>query len=169
MTVVVNGGSSGVGASSGSAIPTLVSTITTGSGTFTPQSGTQWMRVTLVGGGGGGSGTAANGTFGWGGGAGGNAAFWIKNTAAPYAYSVGVGGTAGALGGTLGGAGGTGGATSFGSFTVAGGCGANGVNTGGGMPPQSAGYGTGYGCGGGGGTGNAGYAGSGGFIMVEEY
>ena len=168
MAVVVNGNTSGVGTSGSSSVPIFVATISaTGPGTYIPQAATKWLRVTLVGGGGGGGSANVSSVIGNGGSAGGNAVFWIQNTAPSYSYSVGVGGNAGVnTGSQLGQPGQNGGGTVFGNFSVSGGYGAYGTygTNGGGAHAQSAGYGMGYGCG-----GPPAAAGSSGFIMVEEY
>lgn len=80
---------------------------TSGSGTFTPQSGTNYFLVIGMGGGGGGGGgglrTATlhqsyshSGGAGGAGGAGGFGAILLPNTASSYPYVVGAGGTGGA-------------------------------------------------------------------------
>jgi len=102
-----------------------VQTFTSGSGTYTPTAGANYIWVRAVGGGGGGGGSSAttNGNFSYGscGGSGGYAEHW--GVAASLAYSVG---TAGA-GGVAASAGSNGGVTTFGTagalITVGGGLG----------------------------------------------
>lgn len=133
---------------------------TSGSGTYTPTSGTATIVVEVQAGGGGGGGAAqaaASAAAGGGGGAGGRAIKRITGVSGTYAYAVGAGGaggTAGAnngtdgsdstFGGTIttkGGKGGTGGAAgAVGAFTAAGAGGAvstGGDQNGGGAPGQA--------------------------------
>lgn len=151
--------------------------LTSGSGTFIPKATTQWLRVTLLGGG-----SAGNSTGGSNNCTGGLAAkpvtHWIKKTKASYAYAIGAGGT-----GVATGAGNSGGDTTFDSLTAYGaqGGGPNPTTLGSPFAGESSGYGkggawmsgnaSGYGAGGGGtnGAGNAGGNGSGGLIIIEEY
>lgn len=98
--------------------PARVSTLTSGSGTFTPLVTPAWVRVTLVGGGAGGKG-GSNGTAStaYGGGAGQTIVAWQRLTSSA-GYSV----AASAPGGAAGGSNGTeGGVTTFGTLTAHGG------------------------------------------------
>jgi hypothetical protein len=114
---------------SSSGIPLLVTTITSGTGTFTPQAATKWCKVTVVGAGGAGGaggnvgGNYSNYTAGYGG-PGANGAFgsfWIAR-ATNYTYAVGAAGIAGVIASngypTTSTAGGT---TTFSSLTSSGG------------------------------------------------
>lgn len=94
-----------------------------GSGTYTPTSGTISILVEMIGaGGGGGGGSQGIGAPGGGGGGGGGSYLrkFILSPAASYAYAVGAGGAGGAAGAN---AGANGGDTTFGSFTAPGGVG----------------------------------------------
>jgi hypothetical protein len=76
-------------------------TILSGSGTFTPQAGTAYMHVELVGPGGGGggcSGNAANAAAAGGGGSGGRVLKVYLTNPGAVAYSIGTGGAGGASG-----------------------------------------------------------------------
>lgn len=89
-----------------------VQTFTSGSGTYTPTAGANWIWVRAVGGGGGGGGCTSGVTQAGAGGAGGAGAYgeyW--GAAASLAYAVGAAGAAG----TAGGAGGNGTATTLGT------------------------------------------------------
>lgn len=92
----------------------------TGSGTYTPSTGTNSIVVTVVGGGGGSGAcptcSAAQGSAAGGGGGGGAAQSRITSGFAGTTVTIGAGGTAGAAGSN---AGGTGGTTSFGAFLSA--------------------------------------------------
>jgi hypothetical protein len=167
-------------------VPLLVTTITSGTGTFTPQAATRWCKVTVVGGGGGGSGsnggTSNSGFYLCVGGLQAAAAtYWIIR-ASSYTYAVGAAGIGTAI------TGGTGGSTTFGSLTAVGGTGGpyqsvytsssanlSGGTMGGtgpyGVGGSVAGNGTGYGAGGGGdrSSGGNGGNGSGGLLIIEEY
>jgi hypothetical protein len=121
------------------AVPVLTNIVvyTTGSGTYTPSSGTKAIHVKMVGGGGAGGSSCYSCTglnhAGSGGGAGGYCEGLITSLAASYSYAVGAGGTT--YSGTTCATnaaplyGGTGGTTTFGTFTANGGVGgANSVN-----------------------------------------
>jgi len=117
--------------------PRHIAEITSGTGNYTPQDGTTWLYVTLVpGGGAGGSlGNSSPTPPAWHGKPGIPVGFWLKHTAANYAYAVGAGGTANA-----GSSGNDGGDTTFGSLTAYGGRGGYGVSGGfgGGLPAGEA-------------------------------
>lgn len=111
-----------------------VQRFTSGSGTYTPTAGTQFIIVEMCGGGGGsGAATATTGTIAISGPGGAGAYVKFKMTAAQIgaslSYAVGAGGSAG-TGGASPGAGGTGGATTFGSWTANGGTGSAGAAAG---------------------------------------
>jgi Collagen triple helix repeat (20 copies) len=140
---------SGAGLASTIAVPVLTNIVvySTGSGTYTPSSGTKAIHVKMVGGGGaGGSASfACTGSYhaGSGGGAGGYCEGLITSLASSYSYAVGAGGTT--YSGTTCATnaaplyGGSGGTTTFGTFTANGGAGgANSVN-GYGLPGGSGG------------------------------
>lgn len=168
-----------------SAVPDEFTQITGGSGVFTKQPATRWLRLTLVGGGGGGGGNPPTCTlFGDGGKAGACATYWLRATESTYAYSVGAGGVGGTQFTTTGG--GVGGDTTFGPYTAVGGCGGSpGLSTGtnNGFTGESGPYGggggvaatapnaRGYGAGGGisFNAASSGGNGSGGLILIEEY
>jgi hypothetical protein len=162
---------------SSSGIPLLVTRITSGTGTFTPQAATTWCKVTLVGAGGSGAtGGAAYLEFGGSGGA--VTSYWVPRSSS-YTYAVGAGGVAGVSGTASSGS--AGGSTTFSSLTSVGGTGGNvsyinqswkyslagtsGAYGVGGTVNQS---GSGYGAGGGGGASSGG-AGSSGLLIIEEY
>ena len=165
--------------------PAKVTTYTSGSGTFTLQTSTTWLRLTLLGGGGGGAAVPnAYGPWGQGGQAAKPVYVWLQKGAASYSYAVGAGGAAGDKASTL--SGGDGGNSTFSTFTAYGGKGSVGVSmstTVRDINGESSGYGqggtvgspptagSGYGAGGGSTyTANVnGGAGSGGLIIVEEY
>jgi len=88
-----------------------------GSGTFTPDTRTQWARVFLLGGGGAGGGASATDSTHWSAGAGGTSGgyctFWCQPAAGGESYTVGAGGT-----GVSAGTGNGGGTTSFGSWAT---------------------------------------------------
>lgn len=105
----------------------------TGAGTWTKVSGTQWIRVELIGGGGGGGGNAVTANAGGGGGGGGNhVERWIDVTAvSSIDFNIGSGG-AGVTSSTAA----SGGSTTFldlvgGTLTAAGGLGGLSIFTGG--------------------------------------
>jgi hypothetical protein len=101
-------------------------TITSGSGTYTPPVGCRAINVRMVGGGGAGgssAGASSSGGGGSGGGAGSSVEKLISPPASSYSYAVGAGGTAGAAGNN---AGGNGVDTTFGSLTAKGGTGGTG-------------------------------------------
>ncbi len=104
--------------------------ILTGSGTYTPTAGTNFIQAIAIGGGGGGAGSDADTNLTPGGGGGGGAVSYFSLSsplAANYAYAAGAGGTAGAANG---GSGGNGGSTTFGgTITAPGGFGAAGPGT----------------------------------------
>ncbi|KTD29661.1 hypothetical protein [Legionella maceachernii] len=111
-----------------------VQRFTSGSGTYTPTAGTQFIIVEMCGGGGGsGAATATTGTIAISGPGGAGAYVKFKMTAAQIgaslSYAVGTGGSAG-VGGASPGAGGTGGSTTFGSWTASGGTGSAGAAAG---------------------------------------
>ena len=150
--------------------------ITSGTGTYTPQAGTTWLRVRKWGGGGGSGGASStSGTYGTSsnGSEGQYTDEWIAHTpGATYAYAVGAAGLAGNSGS---GTGGTGGTTTFaGTTAAAGGVGGSfsigtDVFAGPFAPTRS-----GPGAGGVGvyaynGTTQAGIAGQAGLILVEEF
>ena len=148
--------------------------ITSGTGTYTPQAGTTWLRVRKWGGGGG-SGGASSGSSTYGASSSGwdgqYTEEWIPHSAGDtYAWAVGAGGTAGNFGG-----GGAGGSTTFAGTTSATG-GQGGVQSAGfhvAAPPIAPGR-AGPGAGGAGvvaynGAQQAGNAGQAGVILIEEY
>jgi hypothetical protein len=165
-----------------SATPTQPPTyLTSGSGNFAPKATTQWMKVTLLGGGAGGNSTSSPSTVC----SGGNAALpvthWVKKTKARYAYAIGAGGV-----GVNAGAGGDGGDTTFDTLTAYGARSAalnpaQVSNSGGLANGENSPYGkggawgsgnaNGYGAGGGGTSGGSSTGGnaSGGLIIIEEY
>ncbi len=167
---------------SGGGFPRNITTYTSGSGTFTPQSATKYIRLTMLGGGGGGGSLGNSGVTGVAD-AGYNAMpvyVWLQKSAGSYSYSIGAGG---AVNAAL--TGSDGGNTTFGTFTAYGGKGGWGASAGAGSnhqrPSESNGWGlqgtgntaagTGYGAGGGGATtvSTLGGAGTGGLLIVEEY
>lgn len=151
--------------------------LTSGSGTFIPKAATQWLRVTMIGGGAGGNSTSGSNNC-TGGAAAKPVTHWIKKTKASYAYAIGAGGT-----GVASASGTAGGDTTFDTLTAYGaqGGGPNPTQQGVTFHGESNGYGkggawaygnaTGYGAGGGGanGSGTSGGNGSGGLIIIEEY
>ena len=111
-----------------------VQSFTSGSGTYTPTAGTQFIIVEMCGGGGGsGAASVTTGTIAISGPGGAGAYVKFKMTAAQIgaslSYGVGAGGTAG-VGGASPGAGGNGGATTFGTWTANGGTGTAGAAAG---------------------------------------
>jgi hypothetical protein len=100
--------------------PTLVTALTSGSGTFTPLVSNSWCRITLVGGGGGGARGNTSGSFPNLGGGGGATAYMWRRVAGPVSYSVGAAG----VGATANNTSGTGGSvTVFDGVQAAGGSG----------------------------------------------
>lgn len=153
----------------GGGAPRSVTNYTTGTGTFTPNAATKWLRITMAGGGGGGGGMGG-GTTGWAmAGQTAQPVVYVVPVSGAMAYAVGAAGTAGAAGS----AGGDGGNTTLGSLTAQGGLGGLGIPTGGasyGVPiaPRN-GYPGGRGGNSAVNAGFAGSAGTAGFITIEEY
>lgn len=163
-----------------------IARLTSGTGNYVPKPATQWLKVTLIGGGAAGNSTSSVGTVCSGGLAAKPVTFWLKRTKRSYPYTIGAGGL-----GVATGAGNPGGNTTFDTLTAYGALGGllnpqTPANSGGLLHGESSPYGqggltwagggspnggaaSGHGAGGGGTSGGAGGAGSGGLILVEEY
>lgn len=151
------------------AIPRKVTSLTSGTGTFTEQAGTSWLRVRMVSGGGGGGGGVGGSGFGPPGQAGSYFEFWLPATGVAKSYAVGAPGTVGVSSSSS--APGTdGGATTFGGVSVPGGVAGRSVASPNfdatGQPSPFGGYGRGGDGGQSSGTINPP---TGGLIVVEEY
>ena len=149
--------------------PAKTTTITSGTGTFTEQASTRWLRVRGTSAGGGGGGSTGGSGFGAPGQAGSYFDFWIPATGLAKSYAIGAAGTVG-ISSSSGGAGTDGGATTFGGISVPGGVAGRASSTSTtsatGQPSPFAGYGRG---GDGGQSAGVTNPATGGVIVIEEY